>query len=65
VTTLKGAGPFTVFARRRAFAKLPAGTLDTLLKPENKAQLRRILTYHVVAGRVMAADVVKMHSAKG
>jgi len=65
VTTLKGAGPFTVFAPTdEAFAKLPAGTLDTLLKPENKAQLRRILTYHVVAGRVMAADVVKMHSAK-
>jgi uncharacterized surface protein with fasciclin (FAS1) repeats len=47
-----------------AFAKLPAGTLETLLKPENKAKLQRILTYHVVAGKVMAADVVKMRSAK-
>jgi uncharacterized surface protein with fasciclin (FAS1) repeats len=65
VDTLKGAGPFTVFAPTdEAFAKLPAGTLETLLKPENKAQLRRILTYHVVAGRVMAADVVKLKSAK-
>ncbi len=65
VDTLKGSGPFTVFAPTdEAFAKLPAGTLETLLKPENKAQLRRILTYHVVAGKVMAADVVKMQSAK-
>lgn len=65
VQTLKGAGPFTVFAPTdEAFAKLPAGTLDTLLKPENKAQLQRILTYHVVAGKVMAADVVKLRSAK-
>jgi len=65
VDTLKGAGPFTVFAPTDdAFAKLPAGTLENLLKPENKAQLRRILTYHVVSGRVMAADVVKMKSAK-
>ncbi len=65
VDTLKGAGPFTVFAPTdEAFAKLPAGTLENLLKPENKAQLRRILTYHVVSGRVMAADVVKMKSAK-
>src|SRR6478735_5432626 len=65
VTTLKGPGPFTVFAPTdEAFAALPAGTLETLLKPENKAQLRRILTYHVVAGKVMAADVVKMKSAK-
>ena len=64
VQTLKGAGPFTVFAPTdEAFAKLPAGTLDTLLKPENKAKLRRILTYHVVSGKVMAADVVKMKSA--
>ena len=62
--TLKGAGPFTVFAPTdEAFAKLPAGTLDTLLKPENRAKLTRILTYHVVPGRVMAADVVKLHSA--
>ncbi len=65
VDTLKGKGPFTVFAPTdEAFAKLPAGTLDTLLKPENKAQLQRILTSHVVAGRVMAADVVKTNSAK-
>jgi len=65
VGTLKGEGPFTVFAPTdEAFAKLPAGTLDNLLKPENKAQLRRILTYHVVSGRVMAADVVKLKSAK-
>jgi len=59
VDTLKGAGPFTVFAPTdAAFAKLPAGTLDDLLKPENKAKLQAILTYHVVAGKVMAADVV-------
>ena len=65
VPTLKGAGPFTVFAPTdEAFAKLPAGTLDMLLKPENKAKLQRILTYHVVAGKVTAADVVKLHSAK-
>ena len=65
VETLKGAGPFTVFAPTDdAFAKLPPGTLETLLKPENQAKLKRILTYHVVPGRIMAADVVKMHSAK-
>jgi len=65
VPTLKGAGPFTVFAPTdEAFAKLPAGTLEMLLKPENKAKLQRILTYHVVAGKVTAADVVKLHSAK-
>jgi uncharacterized surface protein with fasciclin (FAS1) repeats len=65
VGTLKGAGPFTVFAPTDdAFAKLPAGTLESLLKPENKATLRRILTYHVVPGKVMAADVVKVTSAK-
>jgi uncharacterized surface protein with fasciclin (FAS1) repeats len=65
VNTLKGAGPFTVFAPTdEAFAKLPDGTLETLLKPENKEKLRRILTYHVVPGKVMAADVVKLHSAK-
>lgn len=64
VETLKGRGPFTVFAPTdAAFAKLPAGTLESLLRPENKAKLQRILTYHVVSGRVMAADVVKMHSA--
>ena len=65
VDTLKGAGPFTVFAPTdAAFAKLPAGTLDTLLKPESKAKLTAILTYHVVAGKVMAADVVKLKQAK-
>jgi uncharacterized surface protein with fasciclin (FAS1) repeats len=65
VTTLKGVGPFTVFAPTdEAFAKLPDGTLETLLKPENKEKLRRILTYHVVAGTVMASDVVKLQSAK-
>ena len=65
VSTLKGAGPFTVFAPTdEAFAKLPAGTLENLLKPENKAMLRRVLTYHVVPGKVMAADVVKVTSAK-
>ena len=58
VDTLKGAGPFTVFAPTdEAFAKLPAGTVEDLLKPENKAKLVSILTYHVVAGKVMAADV--------
>ena len=65
VETLKGAGPFTVFAPTdEAFAKLPAGTLEALLKPENKSKLRRILTAHVVAGKVMAADAVKLGSAK-
>jgi uncharacterized surface protein with fasciclin (FAS1) repeats len=65
VATLEGPGPFTVFAPTdEAFAKLPAGTLDNLLKPENKDTLRRILTYHVVAGEVRAADVVKLQSAK-
>ena len=65
VSTLKGAGPFTVFAPTdEAFAKLPAATLEGLLKPENKAKLQRILTDHVVPGRVMAADVMKMSSAK-
>ncbi len=65
VETLKGPGPFTVFAPTdEAFAKLPAGTLDTLLKPESKDKLTGILTYHVVAGNVKAADVVKLTSAK-
>ena len=65
VDTLKGTGPFTVFAPTdAAFAKLPAGTLDDLLKPENKAKLQGILTYHVVPGKVMAADVVKLKKAK-
>lgn len=58
VDTLKGAGPFTVFAPTdEAFAKLPAGTVDDLLKPENKDKLVAVLTYHVVPGKVMAADV--------
>jgi len=65
VDTLKGPGPFTVFAPSdEAFAKLPAGTLAMLLKPENKAKLQSILTYHVVAGKVMSQDVVKLDSAK-
>jgi uncharacterized surface protein with fasciclin (FAS1) repeats len=65
VDTLKGPGPFTVFAPTdEAFAKLPAGTLETLLKPENKAKLQSILTYHVVLGKVMSQDVVKLDSAK-
>jgi len=64
VETLSGEGPFTVFAPTDdAFAKLPAGTLESLLKPENKGQLVSILTYHVVAGKVKAADVVKLDSA--
>jgi uncharacterized surface protein with fasciclin (FAS1) repeats len=65
VGTLKGSGPFTVFAPTdEAFAKLPAGTVENLLKPENKDQLVAILTYHVVPGKVMAADVVKLKEAK-
>lgn len=65
VETLKGAGPFTVFAPTdEAFAKLPAGTVENLLKPENKQKLIAILTYHVVPGQVMASDVVKLHEAK-
>jgi len=65
VDTLKGRGPFTVFAPTdEAFAKLPAGTVDNLLKPENKDQLVAILTYHVVPGKVMAADVIKLKEAK-
>ena len=64
VGALKGAGPFTVFAPTDvAFAKLPAGTVETLLKPENKSKLAAILTYHVVSGKVMAADVVKVKGA--
>jgi transforming growth factor-beta-induced protein len=61
VETLKGPGPFTVFAPTdEAFAKLPKGTVEELLKPENKAKLAGILTYHVIAGKVMAADVKTM-----
>jgi uncharacterized surface protein with fasciclin (FAS1) repeats len=65
VDTLKGPGPFTVFAPTdEAFAKLPAGTVEELLKPENKEKLVAILTYHVVPGKVMAKDVVTLTSAK-
>jgi len=65
IATVKGPGPFTVFAPTdAAFAKLPAGTVEHLLKPENRDQLTAILTYHVVPGRVMAADVVKLTEAK-
>ena len=64
VETLEGAGPFTVFApTNEAFAKLPAGTVDTLLKPENKATLTKVLTYHVVVGRVSASDLKKQIKA--
>ena len=63
--TLKGPGPFTVFAPTdEAFAKLPAGTVESLLKPENKDKLRSILLYHVVPGKLMAQDVLNVHSAK-
>jgi uncharacterized surface protein with fasciclin (FAS1) repeats len=66
VDTLKGAGPFTVFApTNEAFTKLPAGTVDTLLKPENKELLTKILTYHVVAGRLSSAQIKKMVKADG
>jgi uncharacterized surface protein with fasciclin (FAS1) repeats len=65
VDTLKGSGPFTVFAPTdEAFARLPAGTIENLLKPENKSKLVAILTYHVVAGDVKAAQVMTMTSAK-
>ena len=65
VDTLKGSGPFTVFAPTdAAFAKLPAGTVENLLKPENKEKLKAVLTYHVVAGKVTAAQVTKLKSAK-
>ena len=64
VETLKGEGPFTVFAPTdEAFAKLPSGTVENLLKPENKHKLSSILTYHVVPGKVMASDVVNMSHA--
>jgi len=63
--TLQGAGPFTVFAPTDdAFAKIPADTLTDLLKPENKEKLAGILTYHVVSGKVMAADAAKLTTAK-
>ncbi len=63
VDVLQGDGPFTVFAPTdEAFAKLPAGTVENLLKPENREQLKAILTYHVVPGKVMAADVKPMQA---
>jgi uncharacterized surface protein with fasciclin (FAS1) repeats len=66
VETLSGAGPFTVFApTNAAFKKLPAGTVDNLLKPESKAALTGVLTYHVIAGKVSAADVVAGIKAGG
>lgn len=66
VDTLSGPGPFTVFApTNEAFAKLPAGTVDTLLKPENKDQLVKILTYHVVAGKMTSKDIAKAIKAGG
>jgi uncharacterized surface protein with fasciclin (FAS1) repeats len=66
VETLEGPGPFTVFApTNEAFEKLPAGTVDTLLKPENLAQLKKILTYHVVAGKLTAKDIAKQIKAGG
>jgi uncharacterized surface protein with fasciclin (FAS1) repeats len=64
VATLEGPGPFTVFApTNEAFNKLPAGTVDTLLKPENKDTLTKVLTYHVVAGRLSASDLKKQIKA--
>ncbi|MGO9434333.1 MAG: fasciclin domain-containing protein [Terracidiphilus sp.] len=64
VEVLEGPGPFTVFApTNEAFAKLPAGTVDTLLKPENKEMLVKVLTYHVVPGRVRSADLMKQIKA--
>lgn len=65
VETLKGAGPFTVFAPTdEAFAKLPAGTVENLLEPENKEQLAAILTYHVVPGKVMSQEVAGIDKAR-
>lgn len=66
VDTLSGAGPFTVFApTNSAFARLPAGTVDTLLQPENRATLQSVLTYHVVPGRVTAGDLIRMIESGG
>ena len=66
VDTLSGPGPFTVFApTNEAFTKLPAGTVETLLKPENKAMLVKVLTYHVVPGRLSAADLMKLAKSGG
>lgn len=66
VDTLEGAGPFTVFApTNEAFDKLPAGTVETLLKPENKGQLVKVLTYHVVPGRITAQELMRRIDAGG
>ena len=66
VDTLSGPGPFTVFApTNAAFAKLPAGTVDTLLKPENKPQLTKVLTYHVLSGKMSSADIAAKIKAGG
>jgi uncharacterized surface protein with fasciclin (FAS1) repeats len=66
VDTLSGPGPFTVFApTNEAFAKLPAGTVDNLLKPENRDQLTKVLTYHVVAGKMTSNDLKKKMKEKG
>ena len=66
VDTLKGPGPFTVFAPTdAAFARLPAGTIDTLLQPANREQLRTLLTYHVVPGKVTSKELVRMIRASG
>lgn len=66
VDTLSGTGPFTVFApTNAAFAKLPAGTVDTLLLPQNRSTLQSVLTYHVVPGRITAADLMRMIAAGG
>ena len=65
IETLEGEGPFTVFAPTdEAFGRLPEGTVEDLLKPENKEKLASILTYHVVSGKVMSSDVVKLSEAK-
>lgn len=64
VATLRGPGPFTVLAPSdEAFSKLPLGTLENLLKPENKTKLQNILTYHVIPGKVMSQDIAKLHSS--
>src|SRR5450755_3423664 len=66
VDTLSGPGPFTVFApTNAAFGKLPAGTVDSLVKPENKATLTKVLTYHVVAGKLSSADLMKTAAMGG
>ena len=65
VATLKGPGPFTVLAPSdEAFSKLPPGTVESLLEPENKAKLQSILTYHVTPGRILSQDIAKLHSSR-